>query len=71
MNNGERGGHSQKDLPLLIAGGKAWGYKHGQHLAHDPEKTPPLPNLLLTTIQRMGVETGKFQDASRTLNRPV
>ena len=68
MNNGERGGHSQKDLPLLIAGGKAWGYKHGQHLAHNPEKNPPLSNLLLTTIQKMGVETGKFQDASGTLN---
>ena len=67
MNNGERGGHSQRNLPLLIAGGKAWGYKHGQHLAHDPEKNPPLSNVLLTTIQKMGIETEKFQDATGTL----
>ena len=67
MNNGERGGHSQKNLPLLVAGGTAWGLKHGQHLAHDPEKHPPLCNLLLTTIQKMGVETDKFQEATGTL----
>ncbi len=67
MNNGERGGHSQKNLPLLMAGGSAWGFKHGQHLAFDPNKNPPLCNLLLTTIQKMGVETDKFQEASGTL----
>jgi hypothetical protein len=67
MNNGDRGGHSQKNLPLLVAGGTAWGLKHGQHLAHDPEKHPPLCNLLLTTIQKMGVETDKFQEATGTL----
>lgn len=67
MNNGERGGHSQKNLPLLVAGGAAWGMKHGQHLAHDPEKHPPLCNVLLTAIQKMGVETGKFQEATGTL----
>jgi hypothetical protein len=67
MNNGDRGGHSQKNLPLLVAGGTAWGLKHGQHLAHDPEKHPPLCNVLLTTIQKMGVETDKFQEATGTL----
>jgi hypothetical protein len=67
MNNGDRGGHSQKNLPLLVAGGVAWGLKHGQHLAHDPAKHPPLSNLLLTTIQKMGVEKDKFQEASGTL----
>ena len=67
MNNGKSGGHLGKDLPLLVAGGKAWGYKHGQHLAHDPDKNPPLSNVLLTTIQKMGVETDKFQDANTTL----
>lgn len=67
MNNGERGGHLGTNLPLLIAGGKAQGYKHGQHLAHDAAKGPPLTNLLLSTIQKMGVETGTFQDSSGTL----
>lgn len=67
MNNGERGGHSQKNLPLIMAGGNAWGFKHGQHIAHSPDKNPPLSNVLLTTIQKMGVETGKFQEATSTL----
>jgi hypothetical protein len=67
MNNGDRGGHSQKNLPMLVAGGAAWGLKHGQHLAHDPAKHPPLSNLLLTTIQKMGVEKDKFQEATGTL----
>lgn len=67
MNNGDRGGHSQKNLPMLVAGGAAWGLKHGQHIAHDPEKNPPLSSLLLTTIQKMGVEKDKFQEATSTL----
>ncbi|HVJ47310.1 MAG TPA: DUF1552 domain-containing protein, partial [Luteolibacter sp.] len=67
MNNGERGGHLGTNLPLLLAGGKALGYKHGHHLAHDPAKNPPLSNLLLSTIQKMGVETNAFQDSSGTL----
>lgn len=67
MNSGERGDHSPKNLPLLLAGGSAWGLKHDRHLAHDPEKHPPLCNVLLTLIQKMGVETGQFQDATGTL----
>ena len=67
MNSGERGDHSPKNLPLLMAGGAAWGFKHNQHLAHDPDKHPPLSNLLLSVVQKMGVETEKFQDATGTL----
>ena len=67
MNNGDRGGHSQKNLPMLVAGGSAWGLKHGQHIAHNPDKNPPLSTVLLTTIQKMGVEAGKFQEATGTL----
>jgi hypothetical protein len=71
MNNGDRGGHSQKNLPLLVAGGAAWGLKHGQHIAHNPDKNPPLSSLLLTTIQKMGVEKDKFQEATTTLTELV
>jgi hypothetical protein len=67
MNSGEKGDHSPKNLPLLVAGGAAWGLKHDRHLAHDPDKHPPLANVLLTVIQKMGVETAKFQDATGTL----
>ncbi|MFZ4507550.1 MAG: DUF1552 domain-containing protein [Fimbriimonas sp.] len=67
MNSGERGDHSPKNLPLLVAGGNAWGMKHGQHLAHDPDKHPPLSNVFVSLAQKMGVESEKFQDATGTL----
>lgn len=64
MNSGTNGDHSPKNLPLLVAGGSACGLKHGQHIAHDPDKHPPLSNVLLTVAQKMGVETGEFADSS-------
>jgi hypothetical protein len=67
MNSGTGGEHSPKNLPLLVAGGRKLGLKHGQHLAHDPKNHPPLSNVLLTLAQRMGVENGKFSDATGTL----
>lgn len=68
MNSGERGEHSPKNLPLIVAGGAALGLKHGQHLAHDAEDHPPLNDLMLTLIQKMGVETGEFGDSRGTLS---
>ncbi len=67
MNSGEKGDHSPKNLPLVVAGGSAWGMKHHQHLGHNPDKHPPLSNVLLTVAQKMGVESDKFQDATGTL----
>ena len=67
MNSGRGGEHSPKNLPTLVAGGKRLGLKHGRHLAHDAEKHPPLANLLLTLVQRMGVEADKFGDSTGTL----
>ena len=67
MNSGTGGEHSPKNLPLLVAGGHRLGLKHGQHLTHEPNNHPPLSNVLLTLIQKMGVETDKFSDAKGTL----
>jgi hypothetical protein len=68
MNSGAGGEHSPKNLPLLVAGGHKLGLKHGQHLAHDPNIHPPLSNVLLTLIQKMGVEADKFRDSTGTLS---
>ena len=68
MNSGPKGEHSPKNLPLLVAGGGAYGLKHGQHLAHDPEKHPPLANVLLTVAQKMGVEADSFADSAGLLD---
>lgn len=69
MNSGTAtGDHSPKNLPLLVAGGKALGLRHGQHLAFDPEKHPPLANVLLTVLQKAGIATDRFADATGTLS---
>ncbi|MCO6457294.1 MAG: DUF1552 domain-containing protein [Pirellulaceae bacterium] len=67
MNSGQGGEHSPKNLPTLVAGGRQLGLRHGQHLAFDQERHPPLANLLLTLIQKMGVDSDRFRDATGTL----
>lgn len=67
MNSGEGGDHSPDNLPLLVAGGQAWGLRHGQHIAHDPAAHPPLSNVLLSLVQGMGLEVETFQDSTGTM----
>ncbi|MEQ1748355.1 MAG: DUF1552 domain-containing protein [Prosthecobacter sp.] len=55
-NLGNASAHNTKNLPLLLAGG---GFKHGRHLAVDPQKQV-FSNLCVTMAQRMGLETDKF-----------
>lgn len=68
MNSGKGGEHSPKNLPLLVAGGKSLGLKHGRHLAFDPERHPPLSNVLLTVARQTGVNVPQFADATGTLS---
>jgi Protein of unknown function (DUF1552) len=56
--------HSVKNMPILLAGG---GFKHGQHLAFDENKNPPLCNLFVSMLQRMGIEADKFGSSTGTL----
>jgi hypothetical protein len=56
--------HSVKNMPVLLAGG---GFKHGQHLAFDENKNPPLCNLFVSILQRMGIEADKFGSSTGTL----
>ncbi|MCE9560914.1 MAG: DUF1552 domain-containing protein [Planctomycetes bacterium] len=67
MNSGAGGEHSPRNLPLVVAGGHKLGLKLGRHLSHNPEKHPPMSNVLLTLIQKMGVETPRFADSTGTL----
>lgn len=63
-NLGNASNHSTKNLPVLLAGG---GFKHGEHLAFEPKSPPPLCNLFLSMLQRMGIETDRFGSATGTL----
>jgi len=63
-NLGNAATHSVKNLPVLFAGG---GFKHGQHLAFDAKNPPPLSNLFVTMLQRLGVEADRFGTSTGTL----
>jgi len=63
-NLGNASNHATKNLPVLLAGG---GFKHGQHLAFDPKNHPPLCNLYVTMLQRLGIEADKFGSSTGTL----
>jgi len=63
-NLGNASTHSCQNLPVLIAGG---GFKHGSHLAFDAKKGPPLSNLYVSMLQRLGIEADKFGSSTGTL----
>ncbi len=56
--------HAVKNMPVLLAGG---GFKHGSHLAFDPKNNPPLCNLFVSMLQRLGLEVDKFGSGKATL----
>ena len=65
---GNASSHSNKNLPLILAGG---GFKHGEHKSYfrdDRQKdATPACNLFVSMLQRFGVETDKFGLSSGTL----
>lgn len=63
-NLGDASSHSVRNLPVLLAGG---GFRHGQHLAFDPQNPPPLCNLYVSMLQRLGIEADQFSNSTGTL----
>jgi BMFP domain-containing protein YqiC len=63
-NMGNANTHVTTNLPTLFAGG---GFRHGQHLAFDPIHNYPLPNLFVSMLQRMGIESDKFASSTGTM----
>jgi hypothetical protein len=64
-NLGNASTHATRNMPVLLAGG---GFKHGRHLAFDPAKPPPLSNLYVTMLQRLGIEADRFGSSTGTLS---
>ena len=56
-NLGNASNHSCQNLPVILAGG---GFRHGQHLAFDQAGPPPLSNLYVSMLQRLGLEADQF-----------
>ena len=63
-NFGDANAHTCFNLPTILAGG---GFRHGQHLAFDPRNNYPLPNLFVSMLQRMGIETERFSSSTGTM----
>jgi BMFP domain-containing protein YqiC len=63
-NLGNANTHVTTNMPTIFAGG---GFKHGQHIAFDTAHNYPLPNLFVSMLQRMGLETDRFASSSATM----
>jgi hypothetical protein len=63
-NFGDANKHTTTNMPLLLAGG---GFQHGQHLAFDENRNYPIPNLFVSMLQRMGIESQKFASSTGTM----
>ena len=61
---GNANSHSNVNLPVLLAGG---GFRHAGHVAFDPADHPPLANLYVSMLQRLGVETDRFASSTGAL----
>jgi hypothetical protein len=58
------GGHNNRNLPVLLAGG---GFQHGQHLAFDQNDNSPLANLHVSLLQRLGLNVERFASSTGTM----
>lgn len=63
-NFGDANTHVTTNLPVILAGG---GFKHGQHLAFNTQQNYPLPNLYVSMLQRMGLQTDRFASSTGTM----
>jgi len=63
-NLGNASSHDNKNMPILVAGG---GFRHGRHLAFDPQTNPPLCNLYVQFLRRLGAGVDSFGSSSGTI----
>ncbi len=63
-NLGNASSHSNVNLPIIAAGGR---FGHGQHLAFEPAKAPPLCNLFVSCLQHLGLDVDTFSSGASTL----
>lgn len=63
-NLGNASSHYNKNMPILVAGG---GFRHGQHIAFDSQKNPPLCNLYVQFLHRLGADVSAFGSSNGTI----
>jgi hypothetical protein len=55
--------HVGASFPTILAGGKALGFKHGQHIEWPLDKRP-MSDLYLTILQQLGCPVDSFKESS-------
>jgi len=63
---GNASSHSNRNLPVLLAGG---GLRHGRHLGFDPGT--PLCNVYVTMLQRLGIDIDAFAGSTGNVNNEI
>lgn len=63
-NLGDANAHSTTNMPIIFAGG---GFRHGKHLKFDMVNNYPLPNLFVSILERMGIESNVFTTSTGTM----
>ena len=58
--------HNNNNYPLVLAGGRRLGLRHGRFLKFDAKV--PMANLFVTMLDRFGVETDSFADSTGPLS---
>ncbi|MEM7477802.1 MAG: DUF1552 domain-containing protein [Planctomycetota bacterium] len=64
-NLGNASNHSNKNMPVLFAGG---GFKHAGHLAFDQKNNYPLTNLFVSILQNCGLDIDEFATGKSTMS---
>ena len=65
LSDGNR--HSHHELPALLAGGSAAGFKQGRHVRYDAKT--PMNNLFVSMLDRIGVPGETLGDATGRLDQ--
>jgi hypothetical protein len=65
-NMGNSNQHQHYDVPHILAGGASGRLKGGRHLAY-PSKTVPTGNLLLSILDRFGINLERIGDSTGRL----
>ncbi|MFT5469158.1 MAG: hypothetical protein ACI8UO_004273 [Verrucomicrobiales bacterium] len=61
--------HNNQNYPLILAGGRDLGFKHGQFLKYDD--STPFANVFTTMLGRVGVPNSQFGDSTGILSEVV
>jgi len=61
--------HNNQNYPLVLAGGKSMGFRHGQYLKYGDDT--PFSNVFATMLKQSGVPVDSFGDSSGVLRELV